>query len=94
MLAQVVAVIIFIAMFVFIVTEIVERHVVSLVCALLTVIFVFGFGMHSMTAVLKTLNIGSIFTTEFWYLSGETSGSSTGINWETILFIFGMMVMV
>ena len=94
MLAQVVAVIIFIAMFVFIVTEIVERHVVSLVCALFTVIFVFGLGMHSMAAVLETLNIKSIFTTEFWYLSGETSGSSTGINWETILFIFGMMVMV
>ena len=32
--------------------------------------------------------------TEFWYLSGETSGNSSGINWETILFIFGMMVMV
>ncbi len=94
MLAQVVAVIIFIAMFLFIVTEIVERHVVSLVCALFTVIFVFGLGMHSMTAVLETLNIKSIFMTEFWYLSGETSGSSTGINWETILFIFGMMVMV
>ena len=94
MLAQVVAVIIFIAMFIFIVTEIVERHVVSLVCALFTVIFVFGFGMHSMTAILETLNIKSIFTMEFWYLSGETSGSSTGINWETILFIFGMMIMV
>lgn len=94
MLAQVVAVIIFIAMFLFIVAEIVERHVVSLVCALFTVIFVFGLGMHSMTAVLETLNIKSIFMTEFWYLSGETSGSSTGINWETILFIFGMMVMV
>ncbi len=94
MLAQVVAVIIFIAMLIFIVTEIVERHVVSLVCALFTVIFVFGLGMRSMTAVLETLNIQSIFTTEFWYLSGETVGSSTGINWETILFIFGMMVMV
>ncbi len=94
MLTQVVAVIIFIAMFLFIVTEIVERHVVSLVCALLTVLFVFGLGMHSMTAVIETLNVKSIFTPEFWYLSGETSGSSTGINWETILFIFGMMVMV
>lgn len=94
MFAQVVAVIIFIAMFLFIVTEIVERHVVSLVCALLTVIFVFGLGMHSMSAVIETLNIKSIFMTEFWYLSGETSGNSSGINWETILFIFGMMVMV
>lgn len=94
MLAQVIAVMIFIAMFLFIVTEIVERHIVSLVCALLTVIFVFGLGMHSMQAVIETLNIKSIFMTEFWYLSGETSGSSSGINWETILFIFGMMVMV
>ncbi len=39
MLAQAVAVIIFIAMFLFIVTEIVEGHVVSLVCALFTVTF-------------------------------------------------------
>ena len=94
MLAQVFAVIIFIAMFVFIVTEIVERHVVSLVCALLTMIFVFGIGMHSMEAVIETINLKSIFAKEVWYLSEETSGSSAGINWETILFIFGMMVMV
>ncbi len=94
MLAQVFAVIIFIAMFVFIVTEIVERHVVSLVCALLTVIFVFGVGMHSMAAVIETVNLQSIFTADFWYLSGESAESSAGINWETILFIFGMMVMV
>ena len=94
MLAQVFAVIIFIAMFVFIVTEIVERHVVSLVCALLTMIFVFGIGMHSMEAGIETINLKSIFAKEFWYLSEETSGSSAGINWETILFIFGMMVMV
>ncbi len=94
MLAQVFAVIIFIAMFVFIVTEIVERHVVSLVCALLTVVFVFGVGMHSMAAVIETVNLKSIFTADFWYLSGESAESSAGINWETILFIFGMMVMV
>ena len=94
MLAQVFAVIIFIAMYVFIVTEIVERHVVSLVCALLTVVFVFGVGMHSMAAVIETVNLQSIFTADFWYLSGESAESSAGINWETILFIFGMMVMV
>lgn len=94
MVAQVFAVIIFIAMFVFIVTEIVERHVVSLVCALLTVIFVFGVGMHSMAAVVETVNLKSIFTVNFWYLSGESGEGGTGINWQTILFIFGMMVMV
>lgn len=94
MLAQIFAVMIFIAMFVFIVTEIVERHIVSLVCALLTIILVFGVGMHSMTAVIDTINLRSIFTARFWYASGETGQSSAGINWETILFIFGMMVMV
>lgn len=94
MLAQIFAAVIFIAMFIFIVTEIVERHIASLMCALLTIILVFGVGMHSMEAIVETINIKSIFTTEFWYLAGETSGSSSGINWETIIFIFGMMVMV
>ncbi|MDE7028622.1 MAG: citrate transporter [Lachnospiraceae bacterium] len=95
MLAQVFAVSIFIAMFVFIVTEIVERHIVSLVCALLTIVLVFGVGMHSMAAVIETMNLKSILNVEFWYLSGKSGGSSSaGINWETILFIFGMMVMV
>lgn len=94
MLSQVFAVVIFIAMFVFIVTEIVERHIVSLICALLTIILVFGVGMHSMEAVIETINLKSIITPEFWYTAGEASGSSAGINWETIVFIFGMMVMV
>ena len=42
MIAQIFATIIFIIMFVFIVTEIIERHIVSLVCALLTLLLVFG----------------------------------------------------
>ena len=50
--------------------------------------------MHSMAAVIETVNLQSIFTADFWYLSGESAESSAGINWETILFIFGMMVMV
>ncbi len=94
MIAQVFAAIIFIAMFAFIVTEIVERHVVSLICALLTLILVFGVGMHSMSAVVDTINLRSIFTVEFWYHSAKTAGSGSGINWETIAFVFGMMVMV
>lgn len=94
MLSQILAAIIFIIMFAFIVTEKVERHIVSLVCALLTIIFVFGVGMHSMTAVIDTINIKSVFSPEFWYLRGEAAEGSSGINWETIVFIFGMMVMV
>lgn len=94
MLAQIFAVIIFIVMFVFIITEIVERHIVSLISALLTMILVFGVGMHSMQAVWETLNISSIFSPGFWYAGAASHGSAAGINWETIVFIFGMMVMV
>lgn len=94
MIAQILASIIFIAMFIFIVTEIVERHIVSLICAGLTLILVFGLGMHSMSAVIETINVHSIFTTGFWYHTGEAAEAASGINWETIIFIFGMMVMV
>ena len=94
MVAQIVAVVIFIAMFALIVSEKIERHLASLGCGLLMLILVFGFCMHSGSAVIDTLNVGSIFTPGFWYSAGEASESSAGINWETIFFIAGMMVMV
>ncbi len=94
MLAQVLAVVIFIAMFVLIVTEVLERHIITLASGLLTLILVFGIGMRSMEAVATTLNVKSIFTVDFWYAAGESSESSSGINWATIIFIAGMMVMV
>ena len=94
MLAQIFATIIFVAMFIIIVTEVLERHIVSCVCAVLTIVLVFGVGMHSMPAIWETLSLGSFLEPGFWYHTGEGSSGSTGINWETIIFIFGMMVMV
>lgn len=94
MLAQIFATAIFLFMFIFIVVEVVERHVVSLVCALLTIILVFGFCMQDLTAIIDTINLKSLFTVEFWYHTAKEGASSAGINWETIIFIFGMMVMV
>ena len=94
MTAQILALIIFLAMFVLIILEIWDRHLITLGCGLLTLILVFGFGMHSMNAVLETLNVKSIFTTAFWYAAGESSEASSGINWQTIIFIAGMMIMV
>ena len=61
MIAQILAVVIFIAMFVLIVLEVWERHVITLGCGLLTLVLVFGLGMHSMGAVWETLNLGSFF---------------------------------
>ena len=94
MTAQVVSVVIFVLMFALIVTDKIERHIVTLVCGLATLILVFGVRMHSMTAVSETLNVGSIFTRDFWYVTGTATESSKGINWATIIFIAGMMVMV
>lgn len=80
MIAQILAVVIFLAMFILIITEVWERHIITLGCALLTLILVFGIGMHSMGAVVETLNVQSIFTPGFWHSAGESGGASTGIN--------------
>lgn len=94
MLAQILAVVIFIAMFVLIITEVVERHIITLVAGALTLLLVFGLGMQSMDAVLATLNLHPMFTLDFWYAAGEAHEEATGINWATIIFIAGMMIMV
>ena len=94
MLAQVFAIIIFLAMFLLIILEIWERQWITLACGLLTLLLVFGLGMHSMGAIMRTLNLQSFFTTGFWYAAGESSEASSGINWQTIIFIAGMMIMV
>lgn len=93
-MAQILAVIIFVAMFILIVLDKIERQYITLACGLLTMIVVFGVAMHSKAAIIETLNIKSIFTLGFWYSAGEAGESSTGINWSTIIFIAGMMIMV
>lgn len=92
--AQILAVIIFITMFILVVLDKIERQYVTLGCGLATLIGVFGIAMRSLDAVLLTLNLKSIFTVEFWYEAGSAGESSCGINWATIIFIAGMMVMV
>ena len=94
MLAQILAVVIFVVMFIFIIAEIAERHVVSLVSALATLILVFGFGMQSLEKAWNTLSLEHFFSPAFWYAKAGSLEESGGINWETIVFIFGMMVMV
>lgn len=95
MAAQIIAVTIFVLMFALIITEKIERHYVTLAGGLATLIIVFGICMRDMDAIIHVLNYESIFTLDFWYHSGEVvAESSAGINWETIIFILGMMIMV
>lgn len=93
MATQIAAVLIFLSMFILMVSERVERHIVTLTCGALTLVVVFGLCMRSPSAILEALSLHSIFRPEFWY---QATGSSTsvGINWETIFFITGMMIMV
>ncbi|CCX37179.1 putative uncharacterized protein [Clostridium sp. CAG:1013] len=92
--AQVLAVIIFIAMFVLVVMEKIERQYITLGCGGVMIVLVFGIVMRSVDAIWKTLNLSSFFTVDFWYTASESAESSTGINWSTIVFILGMMIMV
>ncbi len=94
MISQILASVIFVLMFLLIITEKFERHIVTLFCGLLTLAVVFGICMRSMSAIVETLNIRPIFTLDFWYHTGNAAESSSGINWATIIFIAGMMIMV
>ena len=90
--AQIFAVIIFVGMFIMIVLDQIARHYVTLGSGLLTLIVVFGICMRNGTAILNTLAVKDFFTGDFWYQVEESE--SSGINWATIVFIAGMMLMV
>ena len=94
MVAKILALVIFLVMFFFIVTEKFERHYVTLACGAVMLILVFGVCMRSPQAIFNTLNFHSIFTPDFWHASAEAGESTGGINWSTIIFIAGMMIMV
>lgn len=92
-LAQIFAVSIFVIMFILIVLDKIPKQIVTLSCAVLTILLVFGIGMNWNTeAIMNTLNVKSIFTANFWRATAESE--SSGIDWATIIFIAGMMIMV
>lgn len=92
--AQIFAVVIFLTMFVLIVMDKIERHYVTLACGALTILGVFGIVMRDVDAIVETLNLKTIFTVQFWHAAENAKESTSGINWATIIFIAGMMVMV
>lgn len=94
MAAQIITVVIFVIMFALIIMDKIPRQWVTLGCGLATIVIVFGICMKSPDAIMETLNIKSIFSTDFWLVHGQAEENSAGINWATIIFIAGMMVMV
>ena len=72
--ARLIAVAIFVVMFVMIIMEKFEKQYITLTAGLATIVGVFGIGgllagdaMDSMSALIDTLNVKSIFTRDFWY---------------------------
>ena len=92
MTAQILAAVIFVGMFALIIMDKFERQYVTLGSAALVLVVVFGICMHSWDAIKNALNLGAIFRADFWY--GASESASSGVNWSTIFFITGMMIMV
>ena len=90
MFAQIIAICIFVTMFLLIILDKFERHYITLGSGALVLVLVFGVCMRSMSAIWE--NLGAFFQSTFWY--GASEESTAGINWSTILFIAGMMIMV
>ena len=93
-LSQIFALIIFVAMFALIISEVIERHKATLLAALATIVIVFLCCMHSTETAWRVLSLGDLIKGSFWHVSGAGAGENGGINWATIIFLFGMMIMV
>ena len=94
MLGQITAAAIFVIMFALIISEKTERHIATLACGAATLLLVFGLCLRSWNAIVETINLKSMFQVDFWYHAGHAGETSAGINWSTIIFVAGMMIMV
>ncbi len=92
-LSQILAIIIFGIMFAVIISEKLPRHYPALAGAVLMIVVVFLIVMRSPDEILHVLNLGQLGDYHFW-VPGEMHAESFGVNWQTIIFIGGMMVMV
>ncbi|MFC1965369.1 SLC13 family permease [Chloroflexota bacterium] len=92
-LSQILAIIVFLLMFTAIIIGKVHRFIPAVIGAALTIIVVFLITLRSTDAVINVLNLGQIGQLKFW-IPGEQHVESQGVNWQTIIFIGGMMVMV
>jgi Na+/H+ antiporter NhaD/arsenite permease-like protein len=92
-LSQILAIVIFIVMFVAIIYGKVHRYIPALVGAVLTLLVVFLVVMRSPESVVSVLNLEQLGQFKFW-IPGQEHVESYGVNWQTIVFIGGMMTMV
>jgi Na+/H+ antiporter NhaD/arsenite permease-like protein len=92
-LPQVLAVAIFVIMFGLITWGKVHRYIPALGGAILVLVVVFLLVMNNPEHIRNVLNLQQLVDRKFWF-PHEGSLPSRGINWQTIVFIAGMMIMV
>ena len=93
LVSQIVAICIFLIVFAAIVWEKIPRYIPAFVGGILMILIVFLGVMQSPESVWRVLNIGQLVQSSFW-VPGSQHIESYGMNWQTIIFIGGMMVMV
>lgn len=92
-ISQILAIVIFALMFIAIISGRVPRYIAALTGAFLTITVVFLITMQSPQAVINVLNLEQLGQFRFW-IPGHEIVESQGVNWQTVIFIGGMMVMV
>lgn len=92
-LSQILAIAIFIGMFIAIIMGKVHRYIPALIGAALTIVVVFFIILKNPGMALHVLNLGQLGQFSFW-IPGHEHIESYGVNWQTIIFIAGMMTMV
>jgi Na+/H+ antiporter NhaD/arsenite permease-like protein len=90
---QILAIAIFAVMFAAIISGKVHRYIPALIGAALVCLVVFLLVMRSPEAIMSVLNLEQLGQLHFW-IPGEQHVESHGVNWQTIIFIGGMMAMV
>lgn len=92
-LAQTLAIVIFVGMLVNVIIGKVHRYIPALIGAALTIVVVFFIVLRDPSLALNVLNLGHFAQFNFW-VPGQEQIESHGVNWQTIIFIAGMMTMV
>ena len=92
-LGQILAIVIFGGMLTAVIIGRVHRFIPALIGAALTFIVVFFVILKDPGMALDVLNLGQLGQFSFW-VPGQERIASQGVNWQTIIFIAGMMTMV
>ena len=94
MLSRVLALVIVIVLFVELLRGKRSRCLLTLSAGAVMVLVVLLGAMGSVDAVWEALSLNSFVKLPFWYGHGGVTEFNVGINWSTVLFLTGMMVMV